>query len=1149
MFLVNINNYSPFGRRVTGAGAGPGEELGAGAGSIKDVNSVSAPELKLHLFGGVMLGSTALPGPRAKALILALALSHGQPVSASALIEDVWGADAPASANTALHTMISRIRTSQWHGLITSTDTGYALGIEPLQIDFWAVESLLAAARAENSDPAKALALLAMAGDLTANEAAAGTANSPILEDFRQRTARQRSALSRLNAQTLTAAGDHAGAAAALGTLVEVSALDEPLQLAYLRALSASGQGNQALLAYEQLRRRIRRELGTDPSPELMALQAQLLQGTAAANSGVTSGSTPTGQATLAAGLRQQPSRYSFGLRAAPNELLGRGADIAGVEQLMAAGRLTTILGIGGLGKTRMAQELANRSAQRGTAQVIVVELAAIRTPDDLWLTLADAAGIQEARAVRTLQDKRPVTDLRVRTLSRLAEQPTLLVVDNCEHMVADAAAVIAEILALCPDVTVLSTSRSPLSIAGERLYQLQPLNTGGGQGATVPAAIALFHERALAARASVRLDDAVVQRLCRHLDGLPLAIELAAARVRLMSVEDIEHRLASRFELLVNTDRSAPERHRTLTAVIDWSWELLTASEQAIARRLARFPSGFSLSAARATAGAVPDTSAKMLSMSAVEGGVEALINQSLVLAEEDQATGLLRFRMLETVREFAVLQLNQAGESAAVETAMARWAVEFSLRAFADSSGPEQLETIGRVSAEQENLLHVLRLSLASGKPADAGTVFAIFGLLSNYWSQRGMHGEVFTLAEQVMAATAAYVPEPETVDSAVFSLAVISVTTMIFSLRKGVRARAQLGRIMRAELPLAPRTDAMARLILAAGHEDKAMSLMAALRQDTNDDVAALACLLSGLWAENNGEPGLAITYAERAYQLAEGMADTWVGGSAADNAAQLHSQSGHARESLFWAQRAIERMTLIGAVPDVRAATVLMALNHASVGDSVAARAALERVEAMPAIGAFHGDMAMLETAAAAEIEFASHNAPEGLRLYRSLGQPTRGKRNEGPMGLIMASAQICAELFFNPDAANDPQVAAAVKRLRQTSLATLRLSPRLVDRPVLGTTALAVGSWHCAAAVPGSRRAAVGLELLALAQLMASRQDETVLLRARHGALATGRHGVPALADAQRSVAGLVADKAQATERLMVLFADPSLRDV
>lgn len=1111
------------------------------------MNSVGIPGPELRIYGGVMLRNSPLPGPRAKAVILALAMARGRSLSTAALIDEVWGLDAPAGATTALHTMVSRIRTSQWQGLIASADTGYSLGVTPEQIDYWAVESLLASARAALGQPERALALLDTAAALSSGDAAAGTAASPVLEDFLHRAGQQRAAIAHLRAQLLSANGDHSAAADLLGILVDAAPLDETLQWEHLTALRASGRSAAALSAYDAFRRRLRHELGTSPAPALTQLHALLLQTPSDAGIPPAASAPPFAEPE-----RTPPARQSFGLRAAPNELLGRAGDVGAIEGLMLTGRLTTILGIGGLGKTRVAQELANRSAERGTPSVLVVELAGIRTPEDLWLSLADAAGIQEARAVRTLQDKRPVVDLRSRTLARLAEQTTLLVMDNCEHLIDHAAEAIADILAQCPGASVLATSRSPLSIAGERIHQLSPLATDGSSGTRVPAAVELFLERALAARPGATLDGTVVRRLCRALDGLPLAIELAAARVRLMSVEDIERRLAHRFELLVNTDRTAPDRHRTLTAVIGWSWELLTGNERAVARRLAHFPSGFSLAAALATVGRIPDSTGQLLADTAIEGGLEALLNQSLILAEEDPGTGLIRFRMLETVREYAVLRLEQSGESTTSARAMVEWAVTFSLHALANSSGPHQLETIRHVTAEQENLLHALRQALAAAEqdPEDsARAVFVIFGLLASYWSQRGMHGEVFLFAGPVMEATTGYLPDPETADAAVFSLSVISVTTMIFSLRKGVAARTRIRRIVRTGIQLSPLTDAMARLLLAAGNETRAMSLMARLRHDKHDDVAALSLLLSGLWAENNGRPHDAIDFAERSFALSEKLQDTWSSGSAADLAAQLYSQSGKPRQGLLWAGRAIERMALVGAEPDIRNATLMVALNHAALGEAAPAQQALDRVNSMPADGEFRSDLPMLTTAAAAEIAFAGKQDEEGLRLYRSLGQPTISRRSEGPVGLILASAQLCAELLYNRDVATSTDAAGAAKRLRIAGIVSLRHSGQWVDQPVHGSAALAVGAWHASLAEPGSARAAVALELLALAEVLAGRQDEAVLLRCRHTLAASRRHGKGALDAAKRSAAGLAKDHTQAAERLLTLYSSPVLRGV
>ena len=261
-----------------------------------------------------------------------------------------------------------------------------------------------------------------------------------------------------------------------------------------------------------------------------------------------------------------------IGLRSAPNALVGREYDLEAVEDLVATSRLTTILGAGGLGKTRLAQEVGNRAVH--TPAVIVVELASVRTGEDVELAFASTLGIREARAARPA-DPGAQLDLRSRILGLLSERETLLIVDNCEHIVDAAAAYVQDILDSTTAVRVLATSRAPLTIGAEHVYPLDSLKSSDGGTGTADAgeygpAVALFVERARAARPGAVLPLDVVARLCDRLDGLPLAIELAAARTRSLSVDEIERRLGNRFTLLTGGERTAPERHRTLLAVIE---------------------------------------------------------------------------------------------------------------------------------------------------------------------------------------------------------------------------------------------------------------------------------------------------------------------------------------------------------------------------------------------------------------------------------------------------------------------------------------------------------------------------------------------------------------------------------------------------
>jgi predicted ATPase len=267
-----------------------------------------------------------------------------------------------------------------------------------------------------------------------------------------------------------------------------------------------------------------------------------------------------------------------------------------------------------------------------------------------------------------------------------------------------------------------------------------------------------------------------VVARLCDRLDGLPLAIELAAARARSLSVEEIERRLGDRFALLTGGERTAPERHRTLLAVIDWSWNLLDGSQQALLRRLSVFPDGFSAEAAeamRAGAGAGSDQhdgtdvldGTDILHGTDILDDLDALVAQSLVTVTEDPDTGILRYRMLETVREFGDRELERAGEAALARAGMDTWAREFARSALAGMHGPALVPTFARVTAEQDNLLAVLRSALDGGRSGVAAHVYAV---LAYYWSLRSAHSEVLAFGGPVMAALRGWEPGPEDRDA---------------------------------------------------------------------------------------------------------------------------------------------------------------------------------------------------------------------------------------------------------------------------------------------------------------------------------------------------------------------------------------------
>ena len=335
-------------------------------------------------------------------------------------------------------------------------------------------------------------------------------------------------------------------------------------------------------------------------------------------------------------------------LPAQVTKFIGRKPQIAEVRQLLADGRLVTLTGAGGAGKTRLAIEVAGQLVQDFGNDVWYVDLAPINHPDLVAVTVARALGLPD-------QPGRSTTDTLVRFIG---DRPTLVVLDNCEHLPDACAALAAETLSACPELTLLATSREPIRAAGEITWQVPSLSLDD-------EAIELFTDRARQVRPNFRIDDdnsATVTEICRRLDGMPLAIELAAARIRALSLTEIVDSLHDRFRLLTGGARTAVRRQQTLRASVDWSHALLTEPEQVLFRRLAVFLGGFDLDAAQAVGGGRDVERYQVLDQ------LTLLVDKSLVMAEN--TSGRTRYRLLETVRQYALEKLGESGEADAVRT-----------------------------------------------------------------------------------------------------------------------------------------------------------------------------------------------------------------------------------------------------------------------------------------------------------------------------------------------------------------------------------------------------------------------------------------------------------------------------------------------
>jgi len=412
---------------------------------------------------------------------------------------------------------------------------------------------------------------------------------------------------------------------------------------------------------------------------------------------------------------------------------VGRDREMAEIKAQVAAARLLTLLGPGGTGKTRLALEMGSGLLEQFPKGVWLVELAPLSDPDLVIQTVATVFNVREAPG-------RPLLDSLI---DYLKPRELLLVLDNCEHLIEASARLAGALLRGCPQVRILVTSREPLGVAGEATYRVPPLSrpdptkriTADQLGEY--EASRLFIERAVLSNPQFMVTDRIapaVARVVHRLDGIPLAIELAAARAKVLSVDQIAARLDDRFRLLTGGARTGPQHHQTLRATIDWSHDLLSAPEQTMFRRLSVFAGGFSLEAAEAVGAGDGIDEMDVLDL------VARLVDRSLLVAEE--VTGDLRYRMLETIRAYSREKLTAAGEEAAVRGRHLRWYLDLAEEAEPALQGPEQVTWLDRLEMEHDNLRAALEWCRDAGGDKEAGVRLA--GALHRFWARRGYLSE---------------------------------------------------------------------------------------------------------------------------------------------------------------------------------------------------------------------------------------------------------------------------------------------------------------------------------------------------------------------------------------------------------------------
>jgi predicted ATPase/DNA-binding SARP family transcriptional activator len=1047
--------------------------------------------IALTLLEDVRWRGIPVVGDRPQALLAALAARDCRPMGSAELIELVWGDEAPSNGMKSLQVLVSRARSACGADVIVRDGVGYRLGAAPAEVDSVRLSGLVReAASALDGDAARAAGLAREALALTGGLTRVTDAEFGPLAEVRRAAAADTAAARVILARASSRTGAHADALPELESAHAESPHDESLLADLLCSEAAVRSPAVALERFERYRRDLRDRLGADPGEPLRRAHRALLA-------------------------VDRPVRR--GVRYDATELIGRDGDLDRLRALLAGSRVVSVVGTGGLGKTRLAHVLAREAS---APVVHFVELAGVTSAEDVAVEVGSVLGVRDSVSGRRTLTAEQRADIRTRIARLLGQAPSLLVLDNCEHLIEAAAELVAFLIAATPDLKVLTTSRAPLAIAAERVYQLGELDAD--------AAAELFRERAVAARPDVRLDESVVARIVGRLDGLPLAIELAAAKARVMAIEEIDRRLEDRFALLRGGDRSAPDRHQALLTVIEWSWNLLDAAEQRALRRLALFHDGFTLEAAEAVLGA-----------GAVDA-VHGLVDQSLLSVRETPAG--VRYRMLETVREFGRMRLAEVGEQAEARAVQRRWAAGYAAAQQSSATGAGQFAAVDALGAEETNLADELRGAIADG---DRDSLVRLLAALGMFWTVRGEHIRLLVLSEAVTDALRGWEPPPDLVDAARAAVAILLSNTLMMSEERG-------GPLLTVLRALGPGTGAdvylssLIRVLLVYDPEDAAAfpARLAELAEDPDRHTASAAGLRLSHQLENDGDPAGSLEYARRALALIRDDDGPWLKAMPRTVLAQMTLQMGDNAAAVAYAKAALPVMQRLGASDDEMQLRALLVLCSIAVGRLEDAAEELERIEAIDESAAPFG-ASYFRYICRAEMLIASGDPDGGLRLYRECEARVRDFEFPGiartgtePWALFGDALALSAHAWHAAAGADVAHGRTLFDECREGTLKVLFPGNSRLDYPAGGLLLYALGAWGLLRRAVPPRDA---LRLLALADRFAYNRMIPTMLWERIAPLA--EQALPgALAEFEARYAAhrppdLLAEARRAVERL------------
>ncbi len=966
----------------------------------------------LVLLDDVRWRGVRVVGDRAQTLLAVLAMRGHAGVSVERLVEELWPDEEPANPTKALQVVVSRTRAVTCADVVVRIPRGYRLGLPADQVDALLLGALAEQARAALGEGDMVLARRraeeAMAIVAGGMDGAAGP-----LAELRGVAAGWVAEARRVAAIARGRSGAHGDALPLLEEAAADRPHDEELLACLLRSEAAVRGAAAALERYERYRAGLVARLGTGPGPELARVYAELL-------------------------VADRPVRE--GILFDGSSLLGRKDDIRAVHALLQTNRVVSIIGPGGLGKTRLAH-VVGRNATQPIAHF--VELVGVSSPEGVVGEVGSALGVRDSVSGRRVLTAEQRSDVRTRIAQHLDQAPALLILDNCEHVIKAVADLVAFLTVTTRDLRVLITSRAPLSIPAERVYLLGELPTGD--------AVELFRQRATAGRPGVRIDEGVVEEVVARLDGLPLAIELAAARVRVMSVEEIARRLADRFALLRGGNRTAPDRHKTLLAVIDWSWNLLEEPERRALRWLSLFGDGFTLPTAEHVLG--PDAL----------GTVDALTEQSMLSVRE--TTYGLRYRMLETVREFGRMRLKEAGEEAPARAAQRAWATAYALEhAFALFS-PAQFAAADALHAEESNLAELLRQALSESDPVTMVQLLAGVGAL---WSIRGDHSRVFVHRSAISQVITDWVPPPYLVGATRAAVLIALMNIMVVTDRRDDPLRDLLRRLPVSDATN-PRLAAVATVLIACDVPDGAdvRRRIAELCRSVDPDVALAAMQTNVQVLENAGEVTEAVEAAERTLTMLREDEGPWSAAIMHAVLAHLVMRLGDRRRAVGHARIAIPVLSRLGATDDETQLRALLLASALADGDLDTAEAELAEITRINDTEAVLGGVA-IASLCAAELALARGETAAALAEYRVAVQRAHDLRLPGvprtelaPWTIIAVSVTLTAYAYHAP-----PEDVRYGEDLFSTARGYdfLPVENPILDYPVCGSMLFGLGAW-------------------------------------------------------------------------------------